>query len=201
MVHLDNVRYILQNGICCREHPLADPNYIDIGHRQLIQDRHTHVVPISDRGRLGQYVPFYFAGHSPMLYLIINGYQGVQQRSQEDIAFIVSSVSRVKELGLPFLFTDRNAKISLAKFFEDERDFDKLKWDVILSQDWKNTESDIARRDYKQAEFLVWDYAPVSAIECLVVKTEAKKRILEEMIANMGGSVPVFVDERNKLYY
>ena len=136
-----------------------------------------------------------------MLYLIINGYQGVQQRSQEDIAFIVSSVSRVKELGLPFLFTDRNAKISLAKFFEDERDFDKLKWDVILSQDWKNTESDIARRDYKQAEFLVWDYAPVSAIECLVVKTEAKKRILEEMIANMGGSVPVFVDERNKLYY
>lgn len=201
MVHLDNVRYIVQNGICCKEHPLADPGYIDIGHRELIQDRHNYLVPISGRGQLGQYIPFYFAGHSPMLYMIKNGYQGVQRRPQEDIVFIVSSVNRIKELGLPFLFSDRNAKISVAKFFEDEGDFDKLRWDVILSQDWKNTESDIARRDFKQAEFLVREYVPVSAIECLVVKTEAKKRILEEMIATIEASMPVFVDERNKLYY
>lgn len=201
MVHSDNIRYILLNGICSSEHHLADPNYINIGHSQLIQDRHIHNVPIPNGGRLGEYIPFYFAGHSPMLFMIMNGFQGVRQRPQEDIVFIVSSVNKVKELELPFLFTDRNAKISVANFFEDEQEFDKLKWDVITSQDWKNSESDIARRDFKQAEFLVRHFMPLSGIECLVVKTEEKKEILERIIAELPVSVPVYVDQINKLYY
>ena len=201
MIHAENVRYILEHGICCREHNLSDPNYINIGHRQLIQDRHTHAIPLPGGGRLGQYIPFYFAGHSPMLYLIINGFQGVQQRKQEDLIFIVSSVEKVKDLGLPILFTDRNAKISVAKFFEDEQDFDKLRWDVITSQDWKNSESDISRRDFKQAEFLINDYMPVTGIESLVVKTTERKENLERVISELSLDIPVYIDTTNKLFY
>lgn len=201
MIHVENMRYILQHGICCREHSLSDPNYINIGHRQLIQDRHSHVIPLSSGGRLGQYIPFYFAGHSPMLYLIKNGFQGVQQRPQEDIVFIVSSIEKVKELGLPFLFTDRNAKISVANFFDDEKDFDKLRWDVITSQDWKNSELDLSRRDFKQAEFLVKDFMPVNGIESLVVRNQEKKENLERAINELSLNIPVYIDTTSKLFY
>lgn len=76
-----------------------------------------------------------------------------------------------------------------------------MKWEVITSQDWKNSEMDIARRDFKQAEFLVRHFMPLSGIECLVVKTEEKKEILERIIAELPVSVPVYVDQINKLYY
>jgi len=76
MVHWHNVEHILQHGLCCRDHPNADPNYINIGHAQLIEDRHEHTIPLRGEGSLGEYIPFYFAGHSPMLYIMKNGYLG-----------------------------------------------------------------------------------------------------------------------------
>ena len=136
-----------------------------------------------------------------MLYLIKNGFQGVQQRPQEDLVFIVSSVEKVKELGLPLLFTDRNAKISVANFFEDEKDFDKLRWDVITSQDWKNSELDISRRDFKQAEFLVNYFMPVTGIESLVVMTNERKENLERIINELSLDIPVYIDTTSKLFY
>lgn len=39
---------------------------------QLITDRYEHPVPLPNKGNLGEYIPFYFAGHTPMLYLIKN---------------------------------------------------------------------------------------------------------------------------------
>lgn len=107
----------------------------------------------------------------------------------------------MKELGLPLLFTDRNAKISVAKFFEDEKDFDKLRWDVITSQDWRNSELDISRRDFKQAEFLVNDFMPVTGIESLVVKTNERKENLERIINELLLDIPVYIDTMSKLFY
>ena len=134
MVHWQNVEYILQNGLCCREHANADPNYINIGHRQLISDRHNHPIALPNAGNLGDYVPFYFAGHSPMLYLIKNGYQGVAKRPQEDIVYLVCNFETIENSGLEYVFTDRNAKISITNFYTDKQDFEKLHWEIINSK-------------------------------------------------------------------
>lgn len=201
MVHWQNVEYIIQNGLCSREHPKADPQYINIGHRQLIADRHEYSIPLPGAGSLGEYVPFYFAGHSPMLFLIINGYGGVVQRPQEDIVFIVSTVDQVSAQGLEFIFTDRNAKIAIAEYFNDLKDLDKIHWDIVKSRHWANDESNIARRDFKQAEFLVRHYLPVQCITFVVVKTEQRKAYFEEIISNLGLSIQVYVDYKCKLYY
>jgi len=81
MVHANNVEYILKNGICCRTHPLADPDYINIGDTHLITQRDEYMVPINPPdGNLGDYVPFYFGGHSPMLLNIKTGHRGVSKR-------------------------------------------------------------------------------------------------------------------------
>ena len=136
MVHWENVQHILQYGICSLGHPDKDSNYINIGHRQLITDRHEHPVPLPNKDNLGEYIPFYFAGHTPMLYLIKNGYKGVEQRPQEDIVFLVSTFDKIKKANLEFVFTDMNAKIAIVKFFDNESDFNKLQWDIIQSRFW-----------------------------------------------------------------
>lgn len=114
MLHWQNVEWVLKNGMCCRSHAKADPNYINIGMEKLIHDRHPYLVPIADAGHLGDYVPFYFAGHSPMLLMIKNGTKGVTQRPQEDIVYVVCTVQKIVDLGLPFVFTDRHAKRAMA---------------------------------------------------------------------------------------
>lgn len=201
MVHYQNVPYILEHGMCCREHPKADPNYINIGHRQLISDRHQFEIPIPGAGFLGEYVPFYFAGHTPMLFLIMNGLQGVERRKQEDIVFVKTSFERIQSLKLDYLFTDKNAKIKVASFYQSEEDFEQLRWDVIKDRVWRNTESDLSRKDCKQAEFLVKNHVPAEAIEALIVKTTRRKEELGELIVASKVEIPIFVDTKSKLFY
>ena len=201
MVHWQNVEYILQHGMSCRGHALEDPDYVNIGMRDLIVVRHEHPIPIEGKGNLGDYVPFYFGGHSPMLYMIKNGYGGVGQKPQNDLVFILCKYETVKEECLPFVFTDKNAKIALANFYENESDFDKLNWESIYTRNWASDEINLARKELKQAEFLIHQHVPVTCIHALVVKTSERKEYFEEKIRNLGLTITVYIDKNCKLYY
>ena len=100
-----------------------------------------------------------------------------------------------------WVFTDRHAKRKLARFSTDPNDLTRLRWDIIKSKDWHNTEYDFERRDYKQAEFLVNEYIPVHFIEYLFVKNETKKIEIEDIVRKLGLAVPVVVAREGKLYY
>jgi hypothetical protein len=200
-LHWQNVEYVLQNGLCCREHAQADPDYINIGHRQLIIDRHEHPVKLPDAGNLGEYVPFYFAGHSPMLYLIMNGYQGVTQRPQHEIVYLVLKLEAILNSELEYIFTDRNAKIKIAKFYTDVKDLHELNWDIINSKEWKNDENNIARQDFKQAEFLIKNYVPVHYIHAIVVKNQERKEYFENIITKLALDIKVHIDTTSQLYF
>ena len=201
MVHWENISHILTHGLCCFNHKSVDPNYINIGHQQLIADRHNHQIPLNEKGTLGEYIPFYFAGHSPMLYLIMNGYANVVRRSQIDIVYIVIDFKSVVNNGLDYVFTDRNAKIAVANYYESEHDFNKLNWNTIKSKNWKNTEDDYEKEDLKQAEFLIRNHIPISCIHALVVKTPERKTYFDGLIAENELEIEVHVDNKCKLYY
>lgn len=201
MVHWQNVAWILQNGMCCQAHPLADPNYINIGMEKLIHDRRHNPIPIQGAGDLGDYVPFYFAGHSPMLLMIKNGTKGVMQRPQEDIVFVVCSIQKIVDLGLPFVFTDRHAKRAMANFYTDIADLNQLDWNAIGAKVWKNDANHLQRQDLKQAEFLVKSQVPVEAISALVVKDVERKAYFNELTAQLNLTIKVHIDHQKKLYY
>lgn len=201
MVHWKNVEHILENGLYSRESPNANPNYINIGHSKLIDDRHLYPVKIQNGGHLGEYIPFYFWGHSPMLYMIMNGYQGVTKRPQEDIVYIVCPFEWIKNAQLEYVFTDMNAKIAVARYFREEKDFDKIRWNIIKDQYWKNDEHNIAKRDYKQAEFLIRDSVPVDCIAHLITKTAERKKYFEKMIQKLSLSIRVYEDKKCQLFY
>lgn len=192
----------MHHGLCYSGHPEANPNFINIGHGQLISDRHTHpITQLADAGSLGEYIPFYFGPFSPMLLMIKNGTPPVQRRPQEEIVYIISSVQAIKEAKLEYCFTDRQAKKKLAGFYRDDQDLNMIDWDVVRLQFWRNTSEYIDMQDRKQAEFLVRHHVPISCISWLAVKTQERKQYFEEMIANLGLPIQVFLDSKNQLYY
>src|SRR6476469_2089684 len=86
ITHIKNVPWILENGVHCRNSDCSDPEFIQIGSPDLIDKRKFKRVKIAPWGTLSDYVPFYFTPHSPMLYNIKTGWNGIKMVPMRDIA-------------------------------------------------------------------------------------------------------------------
>ncbi|MDR0971249.1 MAG: DUF4433 domain-containing protein [Bacteroidales bacterium] len=202
MVHFNNMEYLLQKGICAQNHKLADPNYIAIGDPILIPQRNTFEVKIPPGGNLGDYIPFYFGGHSPMLLNMKTGHRGIIKINQADIVFIVCSIENiVNDCSNRWCFTDGHAKNSITNFYNLVDDLDKIDWEIVMAQMWNNTDEDFDRMRRKQAEFLIKDYVSISCIKVLVVFNKQRKEQLEKIVQQLKLNIPVKVDTKKQLYY
>lgn len=201
MVHIGNLEYLLRNGICTRNHVLADPGYISIGNSEIIQRRSHNPVRIDPPGgELGDYVPFYFGGHSPMLLNIKTGY-GVEQRDQADLVFIVCIIEDIIRNCSEWCFTDGHGKKVITSFYNSTDDLDKIDWVAVHAQYWYDCEEDWDRSRKKQAEFLIRNYVPVSCIKCLIVFNGQRKKAVDNMVFHLGLNIPVHVDTKKQLFY
>jgi O-acetyl-ADP-ribose deacetylase (regulator of RNase III) len=70
ITHRNNIPWILDNGLHCRNSKAKDPNFVQIGNPDLISKRHSKVANGPYGGTLSDYVPFYFTPLSPMFYNI-----------------------------------------------------------------------------------------------------------------------------------
>jgi hypothetical protein len=200
IVHWQNVAYILQHGMFTRGHVQGDPNYVEIGHQQLIGQRHVHPIPdFPQAGNLGDCVPFYFGAHAPMLYAIMKGSTGVQRRAQDEIVYITSSVNTIVTHGLTFFFTEQHAKAALANGFNNLADLGAIDWNIVQAKVWANTNNDMNKRDRKQAEFLVLNHVPPTCIEEIIVKTAQRQAQIQAIIQGLNSNIPVTLDQ--SLYF
>lgn len=164
IVHRDNLPWILDNGLHCRNSPANDPNYVEIGNPDLIGKRNSRPVPIAPGGTLSDYIPFYFTPRSPMLLNIKTGYNGVRQRTNAEIVILVSSLHRLHELGHPFLFTNQHAYVQTAQFFADLARLDQIDWPILQNSDFKRDVDDLGKFERYQAEALVRGVLPVTSL-------------------------------------
>ena len=202
MAHYENVEYILRHGMYTRNHQNVDPGYINIGDNGLIEQRHEFEVPILPGGTLGEYVPFYFAGHSPMLLNIKTGHRGVTMRPQHEIVYFVCRLDTIIAGCAEWVFTNGHAKDSFSEFYNDIHVInDVIDWDMVREQWWRNTEEDYDRQRRKQAEFLVKNHVPVTCVEGIVVKNQHRKEQIEAVLTEIGINFPINIDTTNRLYY
>jgi len=186
MTHIGNIPHILQYGITHVMSLNTNENYIPIGDPSMISNRNSFLMP--NGKTLGQYIPFYFGVRMPMLYVIQNGYNGVSTTKPEEIVYCVSSVQKAISYNLPFVFTDGHAvdgfttlygstDISLIESIIDSK--------AIHAKYWKD-ENDLDLKRRKEAEFLVENDLPASAIiGWIVYNNAAKSRLLEMGIADL----------------
>lgn len=164
ITHIANVPWILDHGLHCRNSPEFDPNFRNIGNPSLIQARHHRPVPVAPGGTLSDYVPFYFTPYSIMLYNIQTGYRGVPHVPNDDLVILVSSLHKVAELGLRFVFTDQHAYPLAAAYFNKLEDLSRVDWPLLQRRDFKHDPEDPGKKERYQAEALIHRHLPVSAL-------------------------------------
>lgn len=121
-----------------------------------------------------------------MMYNIHTGYN-VEQVPNEEILIFVSSLFRISELGIPFVFTDQHAYPAMANYYADLKDLGEVDWDLLNRKDFKHDPDDPAKKERYQAEALIWKHVPLEALlgicSCdatvdAMVKTELAQRNL-----------------------
>src|SRR5206468_1386651 len=89
---IDNLRSIATQGSLVSKNMAAAQNLAaaDIAYQHIQGRRAARAIPIVPAGSLHDYVPFYFAPRSPMLFTINNGNVPGCQYRQDDIAHLMA---------------------------------------------------------------------------------------------------------------
>ena len=164
----------------------------NIGHSHIKQRRLQKTVPVAATGMLGDYVPFNFCGRSVMLYPIHCGHQDYQG-GQREVIHLVSSVATAVALGRPWAFTDRHAELGYAQYYEDLAHLGQVDWSVMPRTYWTDV------KEERQAEFLVHDWFPWSAVERVGVIDETMATRVKQLL-EFARHRPV-VEVRPEWYY
>ena len=179
ITHINNVAWILANGLHCSNSQNSDPNYVAIGNSEIITRRATRIVPIPPGGTLSDYVPFYFTPFSPMLLNIKTGKLGVIQRPMSEIAILVSALPELQKRGISFVFTDRHAVLETAEFHNTLNRLDRIDWPRLQARDFKRDPDDPGKFERYQAESLVYQHVPTAAILGIICYTNEEQRKIE----------------------
>lgn len=163
ITHINNLESIVKadgllayNALC-----KAEAEYTNIAYESIQYRRATTRVPCSAGGVLHDYVPFYFAPRSPMLYTISRGNVEGYSKGQTPIIYLVSQVETIADSNLHFAFTDGHAVMTFTDFFDNlEYLDDAIDWEVMESRYWFDTDEDNDRKRKRQAEFLVYNFFP-----------------------------------------
>jgi hypothetical protein len=199
ITHIDNVQWILAHGLHCKNSSVCDPNYVDIGNPDLIALREERTVESGAGGTLSDYIPFYFTPHSPMLLNIKTGFHGLKQQPMQDIVVLVTSLHRLQKSGIRFLITDRHAYLKACNFSDDLADLSMIDWKILRERDFKRSNSDPGKMERYQAEALVHEHCPVSALDSIICYGEPQATKVRRLCDRAG--VTVKVGARPDLYF
>lgn len=206
MTAISNLEAIIQSGsLLCKNRGLTNGiAYQNIAHAGAQGARATKHVPDPPGGTIHDYVPFYFAPRSPMLYAINAGnVQGCDIR-QADILYFETSVQNVAGASLEFVFYDHNATLSFSKPYTDVMHLKHVAWELICESPsldgyckyFHNVNANprlAARTEKRQAEFLVKNAFPLTLVSRIGVINEAKKHQVQAILARSGLTLTVDV--------
>lgn len=191
ITHIDNIEWILANGLHCSSSDTLDPNFKRIGNAELIEKRPTRQVPIDPKGNLGDYIPFYFTSRSPMLLNIKTGWNGIPQVPMPDIVIMATSLPRLRESAIPFVYADRHAYMVTAQFSSSLEDLDRIDWEILRDSDFQRDPNDPGKFDRYQAEALVHRHLPIDELDEIICRNDGGSDRLQQLAEEAGANVTV----------
>jgi hypothetical protein len=188
ITHVENLAGILREGglWCDAERIRRGLATTNIGLKRIKSRRLNRPVTTTAGGMLGDYVPFNFCNRSVMLYSICRGHEDYGG-GQDAIVHLVSRVSTATSLGRPWAFSDRHAELGQALHFDDLQRLGEVPWSVMDLRYWQEF------REERQAEFLVHQFFPWTAVLGIVVRTEEAAARVRQIVGTVEHQPPVVV--------
>lgn len=167
---------------------------VEVGDHAVKARRRRRVVPAAPGGVVADYVPFYYAPRSPMMYVIDRGGVATYTGGCDDLVYLVTTAERLAEFCAGVVFTDRNAAVRTAEFTTDpDRLDDLIDWPLMRATMWNDTPDLPDRKERRMAECLVHERVPWEAFTQIGVKSDACARLARTALAPVGCSVPIVV--------
>jgi ssDNA thymidine ADP-ribosyltransferase, DarT len=190
--HVSHLATIVQHGLLSDTQARARGVLaVEIGNASIKKDRRGRSVPVGPGGCVADYVPFYFAPRSPMMYAIEKGKVPTYDGGCDDLVYLMSDVQRLRAEGLLVLATDRNAVLGHAEFTEDDaRLTDIVDWDLMQAAFWATTPDG---RERRMAECLVHEAVPRAAFTEVACKNDACAARARSALATVGSRTTVAV--------
>ena len=155
----------------------------EVGNRGIKERRRTRVVPVPPGGVVADYVPFYFAPRSPMMYSIYRGNVPEYVDGISPLVYLVTTVERLLELGCTVVTTDRNAVLGYADFHRSLDALDvSIDWPLMVATMWNDTIDEPDRMERRMAECLVHEVVPWEAFTEVHVRTAERKSEVKELL-------------------
>jgi hypothetical protein len=198
---IENLGSIAKNkGLACTNTlQEGESPFVNIAYESIQSRRSEKSVPLPPYGNLHDYVPFYFAPRSPMLYTINQGNVPQYQGGQKEIIYLVSTVQQVAFRKIPFVFTDGHAVMSFSEFYNNINDLDQVAWGIMKSRYWNDTVDEPDRKRRRQAEFLAFEFFPFDCVLEIGTFNTAYQDRVSSFLQYGPFSIPVKV--RREWYY
>lgn len=197
MTRIERLPSVIEHGLLpdneCRQRQVTG---VEIGYDHLKRRRALRAVPCGVGGTLADYVPFYFAPRSPMLYAITRGLVSAEAACTEQIVYLMSSTQTLRGAGLTVIASNRHAELDYADMTEHDGDLDNndfIDWPLMTAVYWNNTPEDPDRKERRQAECLVHPRVPWQVIEGIATKTERARAQVQTLLGAAGVSTRVVV--------
>lgn len=168
----------------------------EVGNRGIKERRRRAAVKVAPGGVVADYVPFYFAPRSPMMYAIHMGNGPGYDDGIDPLVYLVTSVERLVDLKLDVVTTDRNAVLPYADHCAAAGGLDHIDWDLMAARYWSATADEPDRVERRMAECLVHRQVPWDAVSAVHVRTRARAAEARAALAVTGqaGMVTVTAD-------
>ena len=201
-----NLPDVFANGALLSKNSVAANGigYENIAHQGAQGARAAKLVPNPPSGNVHDFIPFYFAPRSPMLFAINGGrVQGCNLR-QADIVHIETTIDLALAHGQPYVFYDRNATLAYSNPYTDIANLNVISWDLITEQPqldgyckfWQSNASNqryVDRMEKRMAEFLVKSHVPLTAVTRIGVINNAKQQEVNQILAEYNLTIPTVV--------
>lgn len=197
--HIDHLPSIVEGGLVA-DGLVGDRLRAEVGSRAIKDQRRGAEVPLPPGGFVCDYVPFYFAPRSPMMYAIHGGQVPEYGTDLTPLVYLESSIERLAELDIRMIFTRRNAALRNAEFTDLMSSLDQhVDWTLMNERYWRNTPEDGDRRSRRMAECLVHANVPWAAIVRVVAFDAAHGQAVDAIMGTLG--VPREVDVDRDWYF
>jgi hypothetical protein len=209
--HIDNLPAVLAGDALLSDSVVSARGLLsyEAGDPAIKERRRERRVTCPPGGFVADYVPFYFAARSPMMFKLSKGGVPSFTGDHRDLVYLVTSVDDVVEAGLAFAISDRNAAVAVAEFSNDRAVLGDLgvaqpvstfiDWPLMNAQYWNDTLEHPDRMERRMAEFLVHQVCPLEVIRAIAVHSAARRSRVEHLFGASGRDVRVIT--RADWYY
>lgn len=183
MTHIQNLPSIIEEEVLYCDKRVQTIKARSIAYVNFKEKRRVKRVPVPPGGVIADYVPFYFAPCSPMLFAIHKGFVD-SSLTQSEIVYLTTTIEAIVDAGKPFVFTDCHPLSPVAHFTNDLNQLNRyVDWNVMQSAYWHDTPEYPNRKSRRQAEFLVHQTVEWTLIQHIGVYDHARLLQVSEILA------------------